>query len=445
MFKKIIAICLCSMLMLFTFASAEEVKIIPKRHSVFEHQDKDDNVMSSAANNPINKANGVFMSPKLLPLSDDAVLLYGSFQYSDMLMEESLNGGYDRDMPRTDAYAIALDKAGARMWSLRLSDPESENEFTNAWITEDNRIMLKFNDRIGDWGTQYYIISQEGDVQEMLPAYKSTDAGINETLRPVGDGILGGGLSSDYQGYGPMENHVNIAFFDHNMNKVWSIDDERLLGAELWADCEVDGGIVMVGGIVDLTTITPSSPWYAMPLSIMVNAKGEIVWEYRGHEDAVGPFQGVCSTNDGGVLLTGWADPTEETLFNESDKGTITKLDDVGNHVWTKQYYDDYGFLYFDSIIAYKDGYVASGFADEQGNIALLYFDTMGSPIEKVVIDVDADSTYLQLVSNEFGAYFYGGEIVYSNAASDTVTVANANAIYLPLANIWKWIGRAHV
>lgn len=434
--KKIIITMLATILLLSVslVASAQEAMVLPKLYDPNVDVPNGELPANGSDGNQGTPNKGQLTSAKLLPLKDSAVLWYGTYEYADQKGEASFQGGYDRDIPRTDAYAVALDESGNRLWSLRICDPQSENEFAAAWILPDDRIMLKFNDRIGEWGTQYYIVSQTGEVQEMTPSFKAKEYGVNETLRPLRDGILGGGLGSDHAGYGPMETAVNITFFDYNMNVVWNVDDDTYIGAEFLAECEVKDGIVLAGGIVDLEASTTSQPWYAVPIAIKVDSNGEVEWEYRGHEYAVGPFQGTCATDDGGVLLSGWVNPTEPTAFDDSGKGTITKLNAEGKLVWSRQYFDDYSFESLDSIISYKDGYVAAGYTDNQKTIALLYLDSAGNPIEKIVMDVDADTSYLQLIANEYGSFLYGAGITMR----DETTTSSSTPFHLPLVNIWK-------
>lgn len=361
---------------------------------------------------------GYFHAPQLLPLPDGNVLLYGTFMYEDMGMEPSYTNDFDVRPARSDAYAIALDPDGNRIWSLRLGDPQAQNLFEQAWMMSDGRILMKYYNSFGTWGTQYYFVSLAGEVQEMLPSFRAKAYGVSGTLMPVAEGFLGGGqVEMESGSIGPLLQRGNIVLLDDAMEMIWHNEDPALKGGNFFVRKEAEEGYLLSGGKM---RIDDPNNWNMVlwPAVLKLSDAGETVWLYEGHQQAFGVAADIMEIEDGGVLFVSNVDPTVPTAYESVATGTLTRLDSAGNHVWTKEYLQSHGFSSFTQIVPYRAGHLLLGALDD-GRWGLLETDAEGNAGDVFALPSFEDTwhVYVGAVAAPDGSvYVYGNQTEYTEA-----------------------------
>lgn len=407
--------------LLATLANAEMIAITPKFYDPANDIVSWHLTMQNLSDDEIQALRKGSFSANFLPINEDLFLWYGSFKYHDLVQEESNYLSYDVEMPRSDAYAVAVDKEGKRLWSLRLSDPQSENYFTSAWLLKDGRIMLKFNDVIGEFGSQYFIISLEGEVQEMLPAYKTKEYGVYEMLVPMHDGFFGGGMNMDFGGFGSMLDSVNFTYFNDALDMQWRNGSEEYLASFMVAREATDG--ILLGGSIWLSYI-PDQPYLIqagqqVPIASKLDLEGNTVWTYIGHELSEGGAGTICETKDGGAVFLTLYDPTVPTAYNEPGSATLVKLDDKGELEWVNQV-GEYQLYSLTDLVPYGEGYLIMGYffsADDTLTNVVLYVSDDGELLKSAFVDVGESSAAnfyanTSLVSAPDGdVYLYGATV----------------------------------
>lgn len=403
------ALCLMmSLLLVLTLATAGAETLTPQYYDPANDMPSWVSEVYDLTDEELQALRHGYPSFSLLPLSDGNLLLYGSFEYEDLYMEESHNLGFDEKMPRTDAYAVAINPNGQRLWHLRISDPEAQNGFEQAWLMDDGRILMKYGNYIGEWKSQYYIVSQASEVQEMLPAYKTKVDGTYETLVPMHGGYFGGGQYVT-DAYSPMTREVNLTYYDAELNQRWRIEDKNLIGASLFSIIPSESGILLGGS---QSYIEDPDQWTMMPapIALHIGLDGSVIWQYTGHEYAIAAADNLCLAADGGVLFTSNVDPTVATPREVAYAAILTKLNADGQHVWTRDYLEDQGLAYFLDMVPYQGGLLACGSPDDYQSMAVLHLDQDGEVLDRIDLDL-LPCNYLwgALAVSETGeAYVYG-------------------------------------
>lgn len=359
-------------------------------------------------------ARGQFQVHDLLPLEDGALLMVGMFNYMDIFMEESHQGGFEQMPEKSEAYAMAIDSDGKRIWSLRFGDPQAYNDFQNAWRLEDGRILLRYLNRFGEWGSHFFIVSADGVVEEMLPTNKLREAGKLETFRWMGDGFFGGGYQFTEDGaISAMTSDDEILFVNEDYSVAWRLQDPSLVGANTYEGVQrtADGGFVIGGSIY-------SEDWTrAVPSVLKLTKDGEIGWRFSGHEYAMVGVGNVWPTADGGVIFAASGDPLEPTPIDGGYKGTLVKLNDQGEHEWTR-FYDAEGFEGIEALHPLGDGYLAAGPGDQYKIHQVMYVDAAGEPLwigKLPFIEDDNSYAYMQMeAAPEGGVYVYGAQCYWT-------------------------------
>ncbi|MDR0897063.1 MAG: hypothetical protein LBN04_04325 [Oscillospiraceae bacterium] len=304
---------------------------------------------------------------RALALPGEAMLLYGQ-QPSET-------------PPHTDAYAVAVDGAGQRLWSLRIGEAQADNRFSAAWMLPDGRILLKLSNRDGTWGTQYYLVSAAGAVQGMLPADHirgdAIDTGVHETLQPVPGGYLGGGVSFIDGAFDRMRDAVDIAHFDEALGLRWRITSDAFLGANLPIARAAADGFLLAGS--QTVVIDPVKGTVAgHPYAVKLDQAGEIVWQYHGHDWAVAAIGDLWPTADGGALFTTNRDPSLPAPAPAVNAATLSKLDASGQLAWMRQYLQSDGYAGFGSLVPYGAGYLLVGYPEGETLPSILHVSATG-------------------------------------------------------------------
>ncbi len=411
--KKMVAFLCSAMLFLSAAASAEVISARPTYYNpANDIPEWNLRMFRDMTPEKIQEIRGGTFEAQLLPIDDDTLLWYGLFEDQTRARKEWHTLEYDGEIPSDNGYIVATDKQGNRKWSLGLSDPFAQNGFVSAWPLPDGRIMLRHFSPYGEWGSQYYIITQEGEVQDMLPAYKAKEYGVRETLRPMHGGYFGGGYHYSDGALSGMTGKANFAFFDENMNMVWQNQSEEYVPGSYDSIVEIADGFLVAGGV--------STVAYT-PLVSKIGLDGETKWIYKGHELSATAAGSVVPTADGGALFITSFDPTRATPYEAKETGTLVKLNGNGELEWVKQYTEQHPFSRFTSLVPYKEGFLLSGMlADDtkewgEKEWAVLYVSADGTPIQRVDLELEAaDFRTVSLVAAPDGdVYAYGSTATY--------------------------------
>lgn len=454
MFKKIFAlICFALFLgsmspsMMPTAANAEVVQATPIQYNPAN----DIPAWQLNVRNPsaelIQELRGGTFSAELLPIDEDTLLFYGTFVYHHIKRETAHNTEYDGDVPKLDAYAVAVDTQGERKWSLRIGDPQAENGFSAAWQLPDGRIMLEYNNRFGEWGSQYYIVSKDGEVQEMLPSYKAKAYGVSDTLKPLHGGYLGGGAMMWDSALHPMTDGANLTFFDTDLNMLWQNQSETYRSATLLYASEAADGILLSGTYQPDFGSNPETPYASMarmmPMVTKIGLDGQTKWTYVGHEYASTWAGEAVPTADGGALFITGFDPSVASLFGTRETGTLVKLDGNGELEWVRQYQEEHPFSSFTHIVPYQEGFLLSGeLSDEARSCAVLYVASDGTPIQRIDLALEEPDApysygYVEIAASASGnVYAYCVAISYDSPSVDMDQNLDCKLFYLPMADV---------
>lgn len=388
----------------------------------------------------IQELRGGTFSANLLPINEDTLLWYGTFEYHYIAREEWHEIEYpDGELPRQDAYAVAVDMEGNRKWSLGLSDPHSQNGFTNARLLPDGRILLLHYNPFGEWGSQYYIVSSDGEVQEMLPSYKIEDDGVRETLKPMHGGYFGGGVQVESGGQGTMYEEANFAFYDKTLDLIWQNQSDEYAPAGFLGMCEVSDGFLIAGTYYsgyDPNVSTMNQMLLPTPIVSKIGLDGETKWIYKGNELSATGVSTIVPTADGGALFSTMFDPTTATTYEEQEASTLTKLNSDGVVEWMKRYDEGYAFRSFGELVPYKEGYLAPALlATEETTWAVLYIAEDGTPITRIDVELeDAQYSYVGLVAAPNGnVYAYGSTTTSQTVLAGMDQMTDCKLFYLDI------------
>lgn len=338
---------------------------------------------------------GTYLVYDVLPLDDGAIGISGSFLYRSVYQEESFIIGTDVPQKRLDGFLLAMDKDGKHMWLLQYGDPKSPNSIRGLARLPDGRIFFRLESWIGTWGTQYYIASEDGRIDEMLPAAQYRDTSAFTTLRVIEDGFFGGGYKIDIDTFTKMGVGDPVILYDFDGTEKWRLESDQLNGAMMDVVTRLnDGGFLLCGGKQN------EESFNSIACAMKLDSEGQIVWVYAGHEYAAASFVDACETRRGDMLLLSGADPTVPTPIRGGLAATLTCLNENGDLAWVQQY-TDYGFAAFDTIIPYRDGYLIGGalLSDEDAPeslpindksvYGLLYIKEDGIPLGCKYIELD--------------------------------------------------------
>ncbi len=366
----------------------------------------------------------------LLPLDSGGILFTGNYTYRNQTMEKHFSSGFETLPQRMDAYAIALDAEGKRLWSLRIGDPQSEvNSFQSAWRMDDGRILLRYFNSIGDFGSHYFIVSQDGEVEEMLSTKKLRDAGIADTARWFPEGILGGGYEVEDGAISWMTENSALVLLDQDLNEKWRIEDELLLGGRYFSAARSTGDGFLLSGHTNQNESDH-------PAVIKVSLDGKIEWRYVGHKYAIGDVADIWPTPDGGALFISWCDPSVPTQSGEMGSSWLTKLNADGTHAWSKSFGEGNGFTGFMGMYPLGDGFLLAGGveADAPNVGGLLYIDAEGNVLgqAKVELPIQEEGWYgaMQLAGGPEGSVYVYGTQGYMGTDENGASVYGGSRAY---------------
>lgn len=300
----------------------------------------------------------------LEPLPDGGVVLSGWLTYPGT--ERDLDSiGYENpvDAQDYDGFAVRLD-GGRETWSLRLGDPQAINSMICRGLLPDGRLLMTLygNDQ-ETFGTQHYIVGQDGIVEEMLPAKKLAAYLPPKGIELTRSGYLGGGALGI-----PVDNIFgenypqDLVMLDFDLTERWRVEDiGTMMGILYTAEAE-DGSVFIARSDEHNTAAAPGQYGFAFTLT-KLSADGKTLWTYEDSK-ADGPFlygSEMLPTRDGGVLMLGTyvAEGEANVLPDRGAAPTLTAFDKDGKPQWTKDYGDVLS--YVGSAIPFGEGLLISG------------------------------------------------------------------------------------
>jgi len=373
---------------------------------------------------------GDFSFHSMLPLEDGVLLLIGQYEYRETLMEDMFGVGYETTPPRTDAYAVAVDAEGKRLWSLRIGDPQTEsNGFAKGWRMEDGRILLLYQNMNGTFGSHYYIISPDGEVDGMLSTKRLREEGVVCNLQYFQEGFLGGGVRLDSGVFGRMEEGDQIVLLDNDLNTLWNYRHPDLEGTLLYSAARQPGdGFLLYGN-------RSCHDGDLVPMAVKMSLTGERLWLFEGHHYAIGWVDDALPTDDGGALLVMSVDPTVPTPYDDVPfRGVLVKVSGTGEAEWVKTY-DQYGITYFSSMLPMGNGLLIKGTMKDVGDSfsALIYLDETYEAVSFARLPLGEGDwrEYAYLAAGPDGSiYVYGGEYLLEDTENGEWKAAERRAVF---------------
>lgn len=370
-----------------------------------------------------------------MPLDEGGVLLLGMYEYFDIAQEESFIVSFPEEIKRSEAYAIALDAQGERLWSIRLGDPQSHINSFHGTQLQDGRYLLKLSAHCGQFEHSYFIVNQMGEVEEMLPNDTLHELGAKGTLSARGDAFYAGGAIYSLGAYSPMGEKDQIMKLDADLSPIWALDNPFGMDAYLWY------GDTMCVPLDDGTL------WYGRygsrggtmrPGLFKVSHEGELLWMYDdAHEDAMSWYVEALPLEGGGVLFACDVDPREATPPERDEYVYLCWLDETGDLVNVKGYRNETGIGLFQTLHAFADGFVMAGSVESEAGIefVLLHLDRDGEvlgmaklPIRTAEQDAYASISFSE--SKDGKLYAYGIEYVNSHNEEDNTYDFACHEIY---------------
>lgn len=352
---------------------------------------------------------GHFEVRNLLALEGGGVLLAGTYEYFDQQMEESFDIEHEELQARTDAYAIALDAAGERLWSMRLGDPQADANSFYAYRLADGRHLLRYFGYDGHFGPSYFVVNQKGQVDSMLSSRALKELGVLYTLSAHGDALYAGGMTFDGSAFLQMEKQDQLMKLDSSLAPVWAIDNPFGMAATLEGCVTTEDGVIWYGGMGGLDE-------GARPALVKVSHAGEVLYVYDdANPYAVGAVNGVAPLADGGLLFISNVDPREATPFETVENSYLCFVDAEGTLVDVKGYQAEWGIESFGAIHAFADGYVLAGTMEDTIQVGLLYADAQGEVLGMAKLqgrngDMTSYTTVSFAESKGGKLYVYGNE-----------------------------------
>lgn len=304
-----------------------------------------------------------FSVGQLTPLSDGSILLTGWITYPGLTRDLPDHIGYERaeDAQNYDAFAVCLGENGEEKWQMRLGDPQASNSFWCKGRMPDGRLLINLtaNDG-GEFGSQHFIVSQDGIVEEMLPAKQLAGHFAPRSLQLGQTGYYGGM-------YAPMDDIWGDDFprvlkkLDYSLNELWRYDGLKNPDG---FDCEViegvDGSTFVTGSWQPLETYQSGTGGHVVSV-VKLSADGKVLWEFKDESNDGGflSFGAALPREDGGILLAGnFAPESQLAAMPEGEPlPTLTALSKDGQHQWTRVYKD---IAYIGSVAPFGDGLLLS-------------------------------------------------------------------------------------
>ncbi len=318
--------------------------------------------------------------------ADGGVTLAGYLLEKGIPIPPPYDERHESPPERTAAYLTKLDKDGRWQWVKRVADAFAFNNFQQICRLPDGRLLAKWMNYDGTWGSHYYILNDAGEVDEMLPTRTLREAGVETSVRPVSDGYIAGGYTHE-GAVSSMTGESVIVRYGADMRELWRLSDDRLAGRMYLEMFETEDGYVFYG------EIAAEGMGRGIPSAMKVTGDGQIAWQYNGHKYASAPVNGACGTPDGGVLFTGGNNPAEGAPFGTENAGWLTKLSRDGAVEWSRSY-AEHGVIGTYDILPLGEGYLLTvSFETENREVSALYVDADGEPVGYFTLTFPAGET----------------------------------------------------
>lgn len=387
-----------------------------------------DAVLPGATLLEIPDMEGVLRIGTILPLEDGSIVIGGQVQYPGEA-REPYNAMYDSPYAtvRNDAIMMKMDGAGRIRWHIMLGDPQASNFFSPRGCLPDGRILTSFAATDSTFGDRYFIMNLDGVAEEMLPWQTlATHFPPNSMTLLPDTGYLGSdsNLVDDYYDShsGVMEDPARwhrreMTLLDFDLQEVWKIDLSPLGETpNLYAAEGISDGIILLGEEAIAVDGSDAYEWCTSVIKLD-KATGDILWQltdtprvgWTGASDAL-------ELPDGDILFAGRYLAEGETVGEDEQLATLTKITPAGEVVWTRRY-DDLGIYWMRDIVPLGDGYAMVGRtqSDAYGYI-VLHVGEDGELLGTLTMEheVDRMSTWASLTPAPDGTVYISGVLYRS-------------------------------
>lgn len=233
----------------------------------------------------------------------------------------------------TDFYILKTDSLGNKLWDTSYGG----NAYDAAWdvvqTPDSGFLVIGITRSFGAGNLDNYLIKINKDGKKLWQKTYGTPLGEGATqiiklsdnnFLLVSGATKGPGLYDDNEGV--------LIKINNNGTKIWQKDYGRpVLNDELWGAVEMPDSGIIAAGVMWVDTFNTHS---AFAWVIKTDKNGNQLWEHLYNILSPNMVQdnyvfGIIKTNDGGVLLHGFATDTLSNTISKQD-GFLLKLDSLG-------------------------------------------------------------------------------------------------------------------
>ena len=323
-----------------------------------------------------------------------------------------------------DAWLIKTDANGNILWTKTFGDTYIDEAYTVKQTTDGGYIIAGMSTAFGWAGEGWLIKTDENGNVIWSHGFHPTEGSneifwdnFNDVVETSDGGFIAIGVANS------VKNMLQGWIVKVNSNGIMEWD--YTYGAEYWERLysiqpTPDGGYIAVGDKHKLYgDFYRHDGWL-----VKFNSNGDTLWTktFGGEQHDI--FRYVKQTSDGGYLISGERELTEQSGY----LGWLVKTDENGNEIWNKTYRK--GSLY--SIDQVADGnYIVAGMTvlpQTAFDGWLLKIDGAGAIIwEKMVSVSSVDEMFLSMNRTTDGGYILGGKS-HSNSLEGDLWLVKTNA-----------------
>ena len=259
-----------------------------------------------------------------------------------------------------DVYLIKTDSDGHVEWSYAFGGPGWEYGTSVATAGDGGYIVAGYTTSFGAGGKDAFLlkVDSEGHTEWV----RTFGGEGNDVGRSVVEAVGGGYLVAGYtDSYGEGESDIYVVKTDYDGNEEWS----KTYGGEGpemgWNVIRsIEDGYAIIGGTG--TFGLGNRDVYLIKLS----EEGDEIWfqtyGYGGRVEAYDWGNSITETRDGGYILLGDSNATDQLPPTEMMNFYVIKTDEQGNEIWTKSYGRGQMYDFGNDILETEDGgYMLAG------------------------------------------------------------------------------------
>lgn len=272
-----------------------------------------------------------------------------------------------------DGYLLQANPIGGEIWSRTFGDVDADQIESIVETSDGGFIAVGYTGIGFDYNLSILKTDNNGELTDTLvvnrtfddKGYKIVDAGNNEF------GVLGVSRNVDVSG------QLLIMKINENLDTIWTktIDNVEYFTLHSSMIATNDGGFLAIAN-----TIGISNEGDLNLLLIKLDAEGQVEWRQEYDGDIEEFAQDAIQTSDKGYMVIS----ATSNLGNGELDFMLTKVDELGNEVWSKTY----GGARSDGpndIIKINDGYLICGSSrsisdDGEPAMVILKVDEEGMP-----------------------------------------------------------------